>query len=64
MNNNDNRIWCLNPLCDEQPEYDGEFCRSCEEEDRAVQRKLTCNERLEGLADSGCDTWADYREEN
>lgn len=57
--------WCINPFCGEQTEYEGDLCRSCEEEDRAIiQRRLTRQERIEDLADSGCDTWSEYREEN
>ena len=34
-----------------------------DEDDATPRRKLTRQERLQGLADSGCDTWADYRGE-
>ncbi len=37
-------------------------CDSCGEEQEHA-RKLTRQERLEGLADSGCDTWEEYRGE-
>ena len=32
-------------------------------DDHATRRRLTCYERLEALADSGCDTWAEARGE-
>lgn len=30
---------------------------------RPSRRRLSRHERLQGLADSGCDTWAEYRSE-
>ncbi len=37
--------------------------RHDEDADPVVQPKLTRQERLQGLADRGCDTWSDYRGE-
>jgi hypothetical protein len=34
-----------------------------DEEDPAFPRKLTRQERLQGMADRGVDTWEDYRGE-
>lgn len=42
---------------------DAECVGTLDEEDDEPKRKLTQQERLEGLADSGCDTWEDYRGE-
>ena len=44
--------------------YDGDdLCPDCKAGDPPVRRRLTRQERLEGLADSGCDTHEEYREE-
>ncbi len=39
-------------------------CQECRAHvPRRYTRHLNRNERLQGLADSGCDTWAEYRGE-
>lgn len=49
------------PLCDDL--VDGDPCPECgADTERVVTRKLTRQERLEGLADRGIDTFEDYRE--
>lgn len=47
-------------MCDRLVE--GEECPHCGADTDRI-RKLTRQEQLEGLADRGCDTWEDYREE-
>lgn len=58
-------------LCEDAPEYDEQDVDGWqlhsfvapELEDDTPPRKLTRNEQIEALADSGCDTWEDYRGE-
>ncbi len=39
-------------------------CQECRSHvPRRYTRRLSRNERLQGLVDSGCDTWAEYRGE-
>lgn len=46
---------CGAPLADDEPE-----CYGCEDQ---RYYRLTRQERLEGLADRGTDTWDEYNEE-
>jgi hypothetical protein len=50
---------------DEQRDEDTEHEEDIEHEDDPPRRRprLTRNERLQGLADRGCDTWEEYRGE-
>ncbi len=62
----DDRTYCLVPDCDEQPWPGDALCRTHQEEELPCldwRRKPTREERLQGLADSGCDTWEEYRGE-
>ena len=59
----DRRNYCLDPYCDEEPEVKGELCRTHQDEEAATHRKLTRQERLQGMADRGTDTWEEYRGE-
>ena len=40
------------------------YCGDCRAEIKAevTSRRLTRQERLQGLADRGCDTWEEYNE--
>jgi len=42
---------------------DSEVIETEADEDDEPPRKLTRTERLQGLADSGCDTWSEWRQE-
>ncbi len=59
-------IWCGNILdTDTDYPYCSKTCAIDAENDSPVvtsSRKLTRNERLQALADSGVDTWDDYNE--
>ena len=52
-------------MCDKIGSTDADDCPVCgfELERVTPRRKLTRQEQLEGLADSGVDTWEDYRGE-
>lgn len=68
----EDRDYCLVPDCDEAPRPGDELCethqreemRHNQEEMRHIRRRMTRQERLQGLADQGCDTWDDYNEKN
>jgi len=47
-------------MCDEWVK--GRECPKCGA-DTEAPKKLTREEKLLGLADRGCDTWSEYREE-
>lgn len=59
---------CWNPDCDvkltavELAQGSG-YCMDCNAELLRRRRNLTRNERLQLLADSGCDTWEEARGE-
>ena len=38
--------------------------RNLDEFGRQFRERLSRQEQLEGMAERGCDTWRDYREEN
>jgi hypothetical protein len=61
----EDRDYCLVPDCDEAPRPGDGLCETHQREDmRHIRRRRTRQERLQGLADQGCDTWDDYNERN
>lgn len=58
------RRYC--PMCDEWFPLNKTECPACGmdlEIGEQEPARLSRTERLQGLADSGCDTWAEHREE-
>ncbi len=53
-----------NLLAVDASDVEDSTCQECRSHvPRRYTRRLSRNERLQGLADSGCDTWAEYRGE-
>lgn len=59
---------CITPGCKKIPIENNQLCETCRAEYSHRQyhksmNRMTRNERLQGMADRGCDTWEEYRGE-
>lgn len=55
--------YCAVIDCDDWPDEGNRYCPRHDYLNKLPRRHLARHERLQAMADSGCDTWEEYRGE-